>query len=271
MTHYELFLATFIKGLDILLCILVFSKHLQKRLPFFAVFAVTILVTNLGTAFVFAYFGFRTPISYYSWWIALAATLLTRSVAIAELCRDVLSAYRGIWALAWRLLGLMTVGFLVHAAIDAQGQPHWIEACGLTLERDIEIASVVILLAMLLVGAYYRLPLDPLQKWLVTGLCLFSIVQFVNSTVFRDFFTQYISSRTAMKAQMNQMNSLWNTVYVAASSLCIGLWCFALRKPVAERAQEPVLLPAGLYQELSPEINLQLRSFNDRLLELLKS
>jgi hypothetical protein len=271
MTHYELFLATYIKGFDILLCILVYARHLQRRLPFFAAYATTILVTNLGTTLVFAYFGFQTSVSYYAWWIAVAATLLTRSFAIAELCGDTLRAYRGIWALAWRLLGLMTVGFLVHAAIDAQGQPHWFETYGLTMERDIEIASVVILVAMLLVGAYYRLPLEPLQKWLVTGLCLFCVIQFVNSTFFRDFFIQAMSSRAAMKAQMNQMTDLWNTVYIAASSLCIGIWCFALRKPVAEPAKEPVLLPAELYRELSPEINLQLRAFNDRLLELLKS
>jgi hypothetical protein len=270
MTHYELFLATYIKGFDILLCVLVYARHLQRRLPFFAVFATTILVTNLGTTIVYACFGYWAPISNYASWIAAAATLLTRSFAIAELCRDTLRAYRGIWALAWRLLGLMTVGFLVHAAIDAQGQPHWIEAYGLTLERDIEIASVVILLAMLLVGQYYRLPLEPLQKSIVIGICLFCVIQFVNSTFFRDFFIQYISSETAVKARMNQMNDLWNTVYIAASSLCIGLWCFALRRPLPEPAKAPILLPAELYPVLMPEINLQLRSFNDRLLELLK-
>jgi hypothetical protein len=271
MTHYEIFLATYMKGFDILLCVLVYSRHLQKRLPFFAVYATTILVTNLGTTFVYAYFGFQTAISFYAAWIAITATLLTRSFAIAELCSDILAAYRGIWALTWRVLGLLTVAFLVDAAIDAQGQPHWIQAYELTLERDIEIASVVILIAMLLVGAYYRLSLDPLQEWLVSGLCLFCVIQFVNTTVFRNFFNQYISSWTTGQTQLNLMNNVWNTVYIAASSLCIGMWCYALRKPLPEPVRAPVLLPAGLYQKLSPELNLQLRSFNDRLLELLKS
>jgi hypothetical protein len=74
----------------------------------------------------------------------------------------------------------------------------------------------------------------------------------------------------ALKAQVNQMNDLWNTVYIAASGLCIGMWCFALRKPLPEPASEPILLPADIYPVLSPEINLQLRSFNDRMVELLK-
>lgn len=270
MTHYELFLSTYIKGFDILLCILVFARHVQRRLPFFAVFATTILVTNLGTTFVFSYFGYRSWASYYASWIAIGATLLARSIAIAELCSDVLRPYRGIWGLTWRLLAALTAGFLLHAAIDAQGQAHWIQRYVLTLDRDIQIATAVILVALLLIGAYYHLPLDPLQKWLVAGFSLFCVIQFVNSTFFRDFFVEYISSGSSLSAQIDQMNNVWNTIYIGASSLCIGFWCFALRKPLPAREKAPVLLPQGLYQELSPEINLQLRSFNDRLMELLK-
>ena len=123
---------------------------------------------------------------------------------------------------------------------------------------------------MLFIGAYYHLPLDPLQKSLVTGLSSFCLIQFVNSTALRDSVLQYISSRMALKAQMIHMNDIWNTVYIAASCFCIGMWCFALRKPLPVPAKEPVLLPAELYPSLTPEINLQLRSFNDRLVELLK-
>ncbi len=69
---------------------------------------------------------------------------------------------------------------------------------------------------------------------------------------------------------MVHMNDIWNTVYIASSSFCIGMWCFALRKPLPEVVKEPVLLPAELYPVLTPQINLQLRTFNDRLVELLK-
>ena len=36
------------------------------------------------------------------------------------------------------------------------------------------------------------------------------------------------------------------------------------------RRRAPVLLPAEVYRELSPAINLRLSAFNDRLVELLK-
>jgi hypothetical protein len=270
MTHYEIFLGTLTKGFDILLCVLVFSRHLQKRLPFFSLFAVIMLVTNLATTAVSFYYGYQTWAFFYAWWVAELATLLARSIAIAELCSDVLRAYRGIWALAWRLLGLMALAFLVHAAMDAKGQPHWVDAYGLTLERDWEVASVLILVAMLFISSYYHLPLDRLHKSLVTGLASFCAIQFVSSTILRDSVLLYLSSRIAFRAQMIHMTDIWNTVYILASCFCIGMWCFALRKPLPEAAKEPAMLPRDLYPALTPQINLQLRTFNDRLVELLK-
>jgi hypothetical protein len=50
----------------------------------------------------------------------------------------------------------------------------------------------------------------------------------------------------------------------------MGIWCYALRRPVLAPSESPVLLPTEVYQELSPAINLRLATFNDRLVELLK-
>jgi hypothetical protein len=36
-------------------------------------------------------------------------------------------------------------------------------------------------------------------------------------------------------------------------------------------AKDPELLPVKVYQEFSPALNMRLRAFNDRLLEMLKS
>jgi hypothetical protein len=50
----------------------------------------------------------------------------------------------------------------------------------------------------------------------------------------------------------------------------MGIWCYALRKPIPERADAPELLPVEVYRELSPAINMRLATFNNRLVELLK-
>jgi len=270
MTPYELFLSATITGFEILLCILVYRRNLQRRLPFFSAYAAVILASCLSQVFVFTYYGFRSAISYYFAWISYFVVMLARSAAIAELCGDCLKAYQGIWALTWRLLGLMSVFLFVHAAIDAQGQPNWFAAYGLTIERDVDIASFLILATMLLIGKYYRLRIELLQQWIAIGICFYCLIEFANSTVLRNLFSQYMSSWASMKSEVDRVNELWNTVYITASCITIGNWCFLLRKPLPETAKQEVLLPAEIYQELSPEINLRLRAFNERLLEMLK-
>jgi hypothetical protein len=64
---------------------------------------------------------------------------------------------------------------------------------------------------------------------------------------------------------------LWSTIRTSGDIISISMWCYALRKPLPAPAKDPVLLPAEVYREFSPEVNLRLRAFNDRLLELLKS
>ncbi|MGH9679177.1 MAG: hypothetical protein ACRD4Y_04445, partial [Candidatus Acidiferrales bacterium] len=193
-----------------------------------------------------------------------------RSAAIAELCRDSLKAYQGIWGVTWRLLGMMSLLLIIHAAIDAQGQPNWFTAYGLTIERDIDIASFFILATVLAVGKYYRLRIEPFQQWIAIGICFYCLIVFADNTVVRDLFVQYRPSWTSMKSQLDRLNDLRSTIFIAASCLTIGSWCFLLRKPLPVPAKAPELLPVEIYQELSPAINLRLRELNDRLLEMLK-
>jgi len=63
---------------------------------------------------------------------------------------------------------------------------------------------------------------------------------------------------------------MWNIIHLISFMFSIGIWCFALRKPLTEPAKAPVLLPAEVYPQLSPAINMRLATFNDRMMELLK-
>ncbi len=58
-------------------------------------------------------------------------------------------------------------------------------------------------------------------------------------------------------------------IHLFSFMLSIGIWCFALRKPLPAPAQAPMLLPANVYRDLSPAINVRLATFNDRMVELL--
>jgi hypothetical protein len=270
MTHFELLLSLSVTGFEISLCVFVFTRRLQERLPAFSVYAATMLICSLLLSLIFWRAGFRSVTSYYADWIALAISVLARSACIVELCRYALLAYRGIWALAWRLLGLLTLSLCLHAALDARGQPNWIAAYGLTLERDVALSSVAILIVLFLITDYYRIPLESLQKWIALGICFFCVIEFVNNTVLRDLFLTYMISWSAMKNRVDHVNEVWNTVYVSATLVTLGMWCYLLRKPLPEPYKPPVLLPSEVYRELSPAVNLRLRAFNDRLQEMLK-
>jgi hypothetical protein len=270
MTRFEILLSLSLTGFETALCVFVFARHLQKRLPYFTAYTATMLVCSLALSFIFWHFGFRSVTSYYADWVALAVSVLARSACIVELCRYALRAYRGIWALAWRILGLLTVSLCVHAALDARGQPNWIATYGLTLERDIAVSSAVILIVLFLISDYYRIPLESLQKWIALGICFFCVIEFVNNTVLRDLFIKYMIPWSAMKDQVDRVNEVWNTVYVSSSLVTLGIWCFMLRKPLPEPSRAPVLLPTDFYKDLSPAVNLRLRAFNDRLQEMLK-
>jgi hypothetical protein len=279
MTSRELLLYWSTVGFQFLLCVLVYLRTLQRRLPFFAIYANLLLIGTLGMQLVYRHFGFRSLASYEAAWIAAGMIGVARFVAIGELCRFELRAYRGIWALTWRILALLAVFLLGRSAIDAWGQAGGIPIYGLSIERDVAITSIVILLVLLLIRHYYGLTLEPMLMWIAVGMCLISIIDILNNAFLYRIFTgplmfwffgRYTSSWAGLKAQVESANDLWNSIRTFGFISSISIWCYALRKPLPAPAKEPVLLPAKVYQELSPDVNLRLRSFNDRLLELLK-
>jgi hypothetical protein len=238
-------------------------------LPFFTGYATLLLLSTIALELVYLRFGFRTTY-YYTDWITTGLDAVGRSLAIAELCHYGLRAYRGVWALAWRILSALTLVSLAHAAIDAWGQPSWFATYVLTVDRDVEFASVVILIALLLIRRYYGLGLESLEKWIAVGICLFCLVDAVNKTMLRDLLSSSFFHLSRMQPEIEQLNELCNTILFSAFIVSLGIWCFALRKPLPAPAATPQLLPAEVYEELSPTVNLRLRAFNDRLLELLK-
>jgi hypothetical protein len=270
MSHRELLLYWSTAGLEIILCIFVYVRKVQRYLPFFTAYATLLATDTLGIQIVYHHFGFRSSASYTAYWIISGVNAAACGFAIAELCRYELRAYRGIWGLAWRGLTLLAVLFLGNAVVDAWGQPNRIAIYGLTIERDFGIASVVILLVMLIIRSYYGLALAPMQKAIAMGMCLFCIVDVTSNTMMRDFFARYNFFWSKSIRQIYRAYDLWNVIHTSAFIVSMSIWCFALRKPLPAPARDPVLLPPEVYGELSPAVNLRLRAFNDRLLELLR-
>ena len=261
----------FLIGSATLLCSLVHARKIGNRLPYFSAYVDFMLVSNVFGALLLWKFGFHSAANYYGVWISYALVLVARSGAMAELCWNCLRAYSGIWALAWRLFTLMAAVLIAHAAWDTGGQPHWIEAYLLTLEKDINISTFLILAAMLLMSHYYKIHLERFQQWIALGICFYCVTAFANGSVLRDFLLPLFPAGSSTISRMNGINDISTLVDVAASGLTFGAWSVLLFRPLSKPAGEPGLLPAGVYGEMSPAVNLQLREFNDRILEMLRS
>jgi hypothetical protein len=263
----------------IVLCGFVFTRKAQRILPFFAVYTYVLLTCMMGVWLTYEYFGFNSPTSYYAYWGSLLLNAIARSLAIAELCRYGLRAYRGIWALVWRVLIALSVLLLAHAAMDAWGLPNRVAIYGTTLDRDLAFASIVILAVLLLFRNYYGIVLEPLQRSIAVGICFICAVDVVSNTILRNLFTGYLLSffLTSQKAlwpalepQVQRVNDLSSTIHLLSFVFSMGIWCYALRKPLPAPLENPVLLPAEVYRDMSPAINMRLATYNHRLVELLK-
>ena len=280
MTHLETLLSWFMVTFEAVLCGFIFANRAQRVLPFFAAYASTLLVNTSVVWIVYKIFGFGSLVAYLCYWSSLNLNSLMRTLAIAELCRYKLRGYRGIWRLVWRLLAGIAFLLFLHAAFDAWGQPNRLAIYSLTFDRDFDILSVAILGVLLLIHNYYGLSLEPLQRTIAGGICLICGVDAIGDTILRGFYAGYLfplfsagslEASLGLKQNFSRITEAWSTIHLTSFMAAIGVWCFALRKPVPERTDSPSLLPAGVYEELSPAINLRLSAFNNRLLELLKS
>jgi len=279
MNHLETFLSWSILVFEIALCGFLFARKVQRVLPFFTAYATVFLANTVVVWLVYEAFGFLSVVSYYCYWGSVLVNAGMRSLAIAELCRFRLGAYRGIWGLVWRALAGLSVLFLLHAAYDTWGQPNRFAIYSLTLDRDLDIASVAILVALLLIHNYYGLSLESFQRTIAAGICFICAVDVIGDTILRGFYTGYLfpmftanhtSLWFSLKPYYERINDIWVTIHIFCFITAIGIWCYALRKPVIAPSESPALLPPEVYRELSPAINMRLATFNDRLVELLK-
>jgi hypothetical protein len=278
MNHLESFLSWSTLSFEIALCGFVIARKVQQILPLFAAYACVLLTCTIGVWLTYDYFGFSSLPSYYAYWGSILLNAAARSLAIAELCRFGLRAYRGIWALVWRVLTAVSVLLLAHAAMDAWGQPNRVAIYGVTLDRDLDLTSITILAILLLIRNYYGLALEPLQRAIAVGICFICAVDEIGNTILRTLYTGYLYSwfLTSQKAlwpalepQVTRVNDMWSTVHLFSFMFSMGIWCFALRNPLPAPAENPVLLPAEVYRGMSPAVNMCLTTFNDRLVELL--
>jgi hypothetical protein len=279
MNHLEIFLSLSSLFSQVMLCGFVASRKVHGFLPLFAAFVYVGLASTMGLIVASHHFGFRSPALFYGFWASLFLFVTTRSLAIAELCRYGLRNYRGIWALVWRVLAVSSIFLVAHAAMNAWGQPNGIGIYWISFSRDFALASLVILAVLFLFLNYYGLALDRLPRLIAIGICFTCAVDAIGYSALLNSYKGYLfpwfleSQKAlwpAMESLVRRVDDVWSSVHLVSFMISIGIWCYALMKPLAQQVESPALLPANIYGEMSPVINTHLATFNERLAEMLK-
>lgn len=279
MNGLEILLSLSSLSFQIVFCGCVGIRKVRRILPLFAAFAYGVLASSVCFSFVVLFWGFRSKPTYYGSWASIFLFATTRGLAVGELCRYGLRKYRGIWALVWRVLTVLSVFLIAHAAINAWGQPNGIALYWTSFGRDFALASLIILAVLFLFLDYYGLALDRLPRLIAVGLFLTCAVDAIGNTILLNSFKGYLfpwflESQKAlwpsMEALVRRVDDVWSAVHLIAFMVSMGIWCYALRKPLPQQVESPALLPARVYGEMSPAINAHLATFNERMAELLK-
>lgn len=181
-------------------------------------------------------------------WGTQGVVVAARALSVAEVCRNVLAKYRGIWGFGWRLS--LTVAALVLAYSWAVGA-HSRRLFAVTADRSIELAIAAALLALLVFAHYYQVVIEPATRFLAIGFFLYSCFRVLNDTILERWLLKYEDFWT-----------LLGTVTFLASML---LWGWALRVIPQQASSPPELLPRDHYRLLSPAINARLKTLDEQL------
>ena len=211
-------------AMALLLFLLVVHKS-YRVFPAFCCYMAASLLQSAALVATYRVWGFSSPIAWRMGWITQVIVLCARTTAVVELCRHVLVRFRGIWALAWRLLIASAALVLIFAAIF--GRHEW-QVTLTTAEIAVELAIAAIIILLLLFARYYQVPASAPVRALAFGLGFYSCVSVINDAVLERWLAHYVS--------------LWNAMGMAAFLVSLLIWTWAFRNPIGEPAAAPVCL-----------------------------
>jgi hypothetical protein len=237
-----------------LLALLVMRKLYTSR-PAFFIYVVAAVMESGFVAYLYFYHGRHSAATYYAAWAAQGAVVCFRWLAIIEIAKNAFAPYPGIWALVGRLLFFLSVCVFIYSVATTGNEPR-IKV--LTADRAVELCAAVFIVALFIFLRYYRVPIDPLDRFLAIGFCLYSCFGVVNDSLFQHWHLK--------------TGPLWDYLGQLTFLASLMLWLGAVKKhsPKRETVPQPVLTPE-MYGELSQKLNSRLHGLNHRLDQLFRS
>ncbi len=242
--------------LELLCLIWIWRRSLHRQLPWFTVYLGLVLTADLAAWWLWHRAGYTDPLVFYIHWSFEALLLVARALVIAEICRDTLAAYAGIWNLSRLFLLATAIALVLIAVGNAWGSRDALPAFIYAAQHGLEIAAVGIILVLLAVCHYYRVPVRRVTLWIAYGIGFYASVQ--------------IALLAALQVWGNEAIPAFSSIRAASYLFALGAWLTAAVRARTEHVPGPVLLPSGIYEQTAPQVNEQLQKLNARLLEILR-
>jgi hypothetical protein len=235
-------------SLGLILALLLIVRRDYRVYPAFSSY----ILVNLIQALLLFLGTYRWRLSTFALWLMGSLTqsivLIARALAVAEICCRLLSRYSGVWALARRVLLLLAGIVFIYSILLAR---HDWRLVFQSAHRAMELSIASIIVTLLIFVRHYDVETSPTDRSLAIGFCLYSCFAVLNITLLERFLDDYAD--------------LWNLLGAFAFLASLSLWTWTLRKPQSQTEPRQILLPSGIYQSLTPEINLRLRLLNEQL------
>ncbi|HVS88423.1 MAG TPA: hypothetical protein VHF01_09415 [Candidatus Acidoferrum sp.] len=240
-------------AVGVALAVLLVVRKNYRVYPSFTFYIFLNLIQAVLLFITYHRWGFNSVIAWRIFWLTLGVVICARALAVAEICRHLLSRYRGVWALAWRILLLCAAVVLSYSILAARRD--WRLALP-TADRGLELSIATVIVVLLLFARYYDVKGDRVVRSLAIGFCLYSCFAVLNNTVLERLLYDY--------------SALWNLLDMLAFLASLSVWTSALRHSQSEAQPKEILLPSGIYQAVAPEINFRLRLLNKQLSQFWK-
>ncbi len=248
LAKYQQFLCALNVAMEIgLLVSMAARKHYRTHPAFFFYVCMTFLQAVVAFI-VYSTWGFSSSFTQRFAWATQGIVICARALAVAELCRHLLGQFRGIWALAWRILLFCGATVALYSALIAGWR--W-DRTVLQIDRGLELSIVFVIVALFLFARYYEVVAEPAVRTLGIGFFLLSSFNVVNDTILQRRLAQY--------------GDFWWLLGLLAFLSSVSLWISAFRKPLPSSEPHPALLPGDIYQALVPGLNARLCLLNEDL------
>lgn len=235
-----------------------FVQFLRRKLgrvyPLFFAYLVSTILQSIAVAALYRAGNFDKLTTWKIAWLTQGVVVFLRALVLLELGRKVLSGYIGIWALARRFLLGVGAFVIAYDLLLSKGQWQWLIMNGV---RGLELAMAAVIVAMLMFARYYRIPVNPMQRSLAVGLCLYSIFYVVNYSLLERVLQDYAV--------------LWNFLGLFSFIASLLVWISAVtRYEQSEVVAFPSAISPELHGKLSTEVNTRLFLLNQQLIQFLR-